>query len=1101
MINRRKQYIILILLTLSSVVAAQSHSILSAGRWWKLGVSEEGMYRITTSDIPALAGASIDSLAVYGMGGEMLPTENSLLPTGDPIQLAIEVTDINGNGLFDSGDEILFYGQSADRWVYNATEMRWIFAHHAYSVENFYFITSSCPSPKRISMAVAPSADTIVTSHTVVAHIDNDMVNIFESGQLWMGEKLTVTVPRRTFDLRLPGSGIEDVRLRYALASKDASTATFTLSTNGYSQQTHLSTGIAYRTAIATLDAAQSYTFTLTYVPADNSGSGYLDFIELNALSQLVFTDGQLTIRDGLHRNLNTRYNMATSQNVRVWEVTTTGEEREMSVSNGAWTDSAASAKLFIAFDGYTWLSPTSLEPLEHQNLHGSPQADLVIVTHPAYVEQAKRLAGLHEVIDGLSSLTVTDREVFNEFSSGKQDPMAIRAFLRWLKASYPSNPPRYLILFGKGNYDNRDILGNGLTTVVTFESYESFLDDFNSYASDDILGFLSDNGHGDASETLEVSVGRLPAKSVTEASHIVDKIEGYMMRRDLIDETNRGDWRNYVALLADDADPGKPGDSLFAHSSEVIATSIKQSLPQFNIDRLFADAYHQESGAIGSYYPDLNNALRQRMNYGCLLINYIGHGSTAYIGTERFIELSDIDAYSNTDRLPLLVTSTCSYGHYDKPDELCGAEACLLAPAAMIGVISAARPITHIERFNQDVVLFALDPTNTIGDALRKAKNHSSLLQDMCIGLIGDPALRLSLPENRIKVTHINTTPVDDTTDVQAEVLTKVTVQGEIQAPDGQRLNDFDGTIYPVVFDREMRSSTLANDNPGTEVSFWQQKNILYKGSHKVNDGQFEYSFIVPKDVSYHYGYAKLSHYAKSNSDHATGSFTHLKLGGLSDSTYANASVPEIQIYLGDSNFRPEGITGPNPTLIAELFDSTGINIGTGLGHDITAVLDDNPNSLIVLNDLYQQDIIDSRRGSVSYSLQGISPGRHTITVKAWNIFGLSNSATVPFKVYGSSSLTFSKLDCFPNPTTTQASFSLRVNTPTAITTAEFQIYNSRGQMILSFTPDISVDGFIIGPVVWDVTQIPPGIYIARMVITDSDGETHQECTKCIVR
>lgn len=1097
--SAKRLYLTLIITIIEAMVAAQSHSVLSSGNWWKLGVAEDGIYRITTSDIPALAGASTDSLAVYGMDGGMLPTENWLLPTGDPVQLAIEVTDRNGNGHFDSEDELLFYGQSAAQWSYSTAEKRWTFTHHAYAMGNYYFLCTTCPSPKRITVAVAPTADTIVTTHTIVAHVNNDLVNIYESGQLWMGEKFSTAIPRRTVDLRLPGIPLGEVKLRYALASKNAASATFTLSTSGFSRQSQLTTNAPYRTETATLSGTQFYTFTLTYVPSENSGNGYLDFIELNAEAPLAFNGGQLTVRDGLHQGLNVRYNTSSSREMRVWEVGTTGIEREMAVSDGMWTDTTTSARQYIIFDGYTWFSPTSVESVTHQDLHGSAQTDLLIVTHPMYLEQAQRLAGMHEVMDGLSALTVTDREVYNEFSSGKQDPMAIRAFLRWLKATYPANPPRYMILFGKGTYDNRDLQGRGQTTVVTYETPFSFDDDGNSYASDDMLGYLADDGQGGSTETLEVSVGRLPAKTLDEATHIVNKIENYMTHRDLMDETNRGDWRNYVALLADDADPGKTGDSLFAHSSEVIATAIKQTLTHLNIDRLYADAFHQESGAIGSYYPDLNNALRQRINYGCLLLNYIGHGSTAYIGTERFIELADIAAYNNTDRLPLFVTSTCSYGHYDKPDELCGAEACLLAPAAMVGVISASRPISHIERFNKDVVLFALDPANTIGDALRMAKNRTPV--SPCIGLIGDPALRLSQPENRVHITHINATPVDDTSDVHAEVLTRVTVQGEIQDTEGQCLDDFEGTIYPVVYDREMRSSTMANDNPGTEVTFWQQKNILYKGSHAVSSGHFEYSFIVPKDVSYRYDYAKLSHYAKSGSDHATGSFTRLMLGGMSDSSYADVAAPIIHLFMCDSNFRPEALTGPNPTLKAEIFDSVGINIGTGLGHDITAILDGNASSLIVLNDLYQQDIADSRRGNVAYTLQNLSPGRHTITVKAWNIFGLSSTATVAFKVHSNDTLTFSKLDCYPNPATTQASFSLRVNKPTAIATAEFQIYNTRGQLILTLTPNISADGFIIGPVVWDIANVSPGLYIARMAVTDSNGEIHQETAKCIVR
>ena len=1030
----------------------------------------------------------------------MLSTENIKTPTSDLQQVAIDIADHNGNGRFDYGDEMLFYGESTSRWIYDTGLGRWIFNRHAYATENCYFLTTSATETLRVTTSSIATADTTLNSYTVVTHVDNDLVNIFESGQLWMGEKLTSALPQRSFELRLPGTGISNVKLRYAVASHSTTRGSFTMSTTNYSNQLSTTENSCYRSVADVLSpASQTYTFTLHFTPAENAGSGYLDYIELCAHATLSFNGGQLLVRNDQHLGSSARFSVSGLSSARVWEVSNAGAERELVYSANGWTDSTPSARTYVLFDGYTYLSPVSIDTVARQDLHGATAADLVIVSHRDFMEQAQRLAGLHELFDGLSTLVASDQEVYNEFSSGKQDPMAIRSLLRWQKERYSSRPPRYLILFGKGTYDNRNLLGNTLPTVVTYETPFSFDDDGISFASDDMLGYLSPNGQGSASETMDVSVGRLPAKNVAEATLLIDKIEHYMTRYDLMDENNRGDWRNYVALLADDADPGKPSDTAFANSSETIATSLKQTLTQINIDRLYADAYHQESGAIGSYFPDLNNALRQRINYGCLLLNYIGHGSKAYIGTERFIELSDIAGYSNNDRLPLFVTSTCSYGRFDLPTEVCGAEACVLAPAAMIGVVSASRPISHNKRFNKDVVLYSLDPSNTIGDALRLAKNRTVV--SMSIGLIGDPALRLSQPENRVTVTHINNTAVDDGGDLFADALTKVTVKGEIHDASGNLVDDFDGTIYPIVFDREMRTSTLANDNPNTQVSFWQQKTVLYKGSHPVSGGRFEYSFIVPKDIPYQYGYAKLSHYAKSASDHASGSFLKLKLGGMSETEYDTNLAPEIRLFLGDTNFKPGCMTGPNPTLVAFIADSAGINIGTGLGHDITAIIDDNPNSLIVLNDLYQQDILDSRRGSVTYGLQNLSPGRHTITVKAWNIYGISGSATIPFVVRGIDTLTFSALSCSPNPAVSQTTFTLRVNDPSSIASAEFQIYNSRGQMVLSRTPKVSADGFLVGPEVWEVSSVPPGLYLARMVVTDKAGEIHQEVTKCIVR
>lgn len=1093
----KKFLILAAAVALAATATAQEHSVLATGRWWKLGVAEEGVYRITTSHIAALQGASVDSLAVYGRGAGMLAEQNALTPLDGMSQLAIEVTDRNGNGLFDAGDELLFYGEGAEGWSYDEAQGRWVFSHHAYARENCYYLTASCAAPRRIGMAAAVAADTLLTTHTVVAHVDNDLVNFMETGQLWMGERFSTAVPQRVVGLQLPGTAVSDVKLRWAVASTGTTSARFNLSTTGYNRQETLTGSTVYREVSGLIATAMgSYSFTLTFQPDESTGVGYLDYIELCAHAALTFRGPQQLLRNDQHLGGAATFALGNAEGVRVWAVGSAGGEREMALSDGRWSDATTEARTYVAFDGSAYLSPSAVTPLENQDLHGAEAADLVIVAHPDFVAQARRLATLHEVSDGLAVLTATDAEVYNEFSSGKQDPMAVRALLRNLKKNHPQQPPRYLILFGKGTYDNRNLLAHNLPTVVTYETRYSFDDDGMSFTSDDILGYLGETEQGLPYEALAVSVGRLPAKSADEADLLVDKIEGYIMRRDLQDETNRGDWRNYVALLADDADPGKSGDTVFAHSAEVIATALKHSLPQFNIDRLYADAYHQQSGAIGSSYPDLNNALRQRIDYGCLLLNYIGHGSRGYIGTERYIEFSDIAGFTNTDRLPLLVTSTCSYGHHDMVDELSGAEACVLAPAAMIAVISASRPISHIESFNKDVVLFALDPANTIGDALRLAKRRTSV--SPCIGLMGDPALRLSLPENRVVVTHINEQPVEGVDSVKADVLSRVTVSGEVRDGEGQLIADFDGTVYPVVYDREMRTTTLANDNAGTEVAFYQQKSVLYKGTHSVEGGRFEYSFIVPRDVSYRYDFAKLSHYAKSGSDQATGSFGRLMLGGMSDSNFADATAPEIRLYIDDTNFRAGCITGSTPTLLALFSDSAGINVGTGLGHDITAVVDDNPNSLIVLNDLYQPDIADGRKGSVTYTLPTLAPGRHTVTVKAWNIFGLSSSATVSFVVYRTGDLTFSDLDCYPNPAVDVATFEARVNDPGRVSDVELQVYNSRGQVVFTAHPEGAQP---LGPVHWDVTHVAPGLYLARMVVTDTDGDTHQITSKCIVR
>ena len=270
---------------------ASGQSVFGTGRWWKLTVAADGVYRITSGDIPALAGTPVDSLAVYGMDGTMLSTSNLLTPTDGLRQLAIEVRDRNGNGLFDADDDLLFFGQGTERWSFDNSLQRWTFAHHAYARENCYYLTASCAAPRRIATAAPVAADSVITTHTVVTHVDNDLVNVYQSGQLWMGEKLSTAVPSRSFELRLPGTVTGDVKLRWAVASIGTTSGAFTLTSgDGYSRREVLLESSPYRsvTDIMTSTAANR-SFTLTFAPSDNGGSGYLDYIELTAEATMAF--------------------------------------------------------------------------------------------------------------------------------------------------------------------------------------------------------------------------------------------------------------------------------------------------------------------------------------------------------------------------------------------------------------------------------------------------------------------------------------------------------------------------------------------------------------------------------------------------------------------------------------------------------------------------------------------------------------------------------------------------------------------------------------------------------------------------------------------
>lgn len=1102
-----------------------SHSVLSQGNWYQIAVKSCGIHKLTTSDIPALNGLQVGAIALYGNDGAQYAESNSITRPDDLKPNAILVHDENENGIFDHNDYILFYAEGPRVWRYSSEDQRFEHHTHAYANYNYYYlntesrITGNDQKRLRIQQSTTTAANRPdITTFVGVAVVDNDLVNVNNSGQIWVGERFSANIKERSYTLNLPSvrQG-EAIKARYAFYNTSSATGMFEVKYNADARQHNLMKGSFYQTILESFTARTSSEITLniTYTPRENSATAYWDYIELNTNSPLYFNNHQLTIRN--IQNLGTGnaskfiiYNG--SANIRVWDVTVPDSAVLLPTTREGSSDLSFIANTevpgtYIAFDQSQYLTPAAISALPNQDIHGNASVDYVIVTHKDFAEQAERLADLHRIHDGMSVLVVKQEDVFNEFSSGKPDPLAIRQLMRCVKSrqqASDSTKRLYLLLFGKGTFDNRNLLGYNAKSVITYESPTSFDSEGGSYASDDPMGYLDTEESGLIVESLDVSIGRLPAKSVAEAKHMVDKIEAYIEKKDLDRNDTRGDWRNFICLLADDADPSCPGDTNFAHSSEYTASLIGKKYPQYNIDRIYADAYIQQSGAIGSFYPDVNNALRQRMDYGCLLINYVGHGAASYIGTERYIESNDINNYKNTDRLAFLVASTCSYGHFDNVEGVCGAEEFLLAKAAGIGVVAATRPISHNQKFDTDVCLNALNPDNTIGDALRLAKNATATSHS--ISLLGDPALKLSFPTNNVVVTKINDHAVDSAVTDTGIVLSRVTVEGDIRRPDGSVMTDFTGEIFPIVFDRVTTSRTLANDNDSTEVTFQQQKNILYKGRDSVCNGHFSYSFIVPRDVLYHYDYGKLTHYARCTSLHtdASGQYGNIVFGGFNENVTISELHPSIDLYINDTNFRSGGSTSETPTLYAILSDSVGINaVGSGIGHDITATIDGNSYSTISLNDYFETDLYDSRNGTIRYTLGKLSNGPHTLTLKCWNIFNYSSSKSIRFVVRNASTLQTSNLCIAPNPSSDRTTIRIEHNQPDSISSVTIRVLDRMGRCVKTFTPR-NANGSCVIAVKWDFRGdngflLPKGIYTLQAVISTCDGQQSTQVSKIV--
>lgn len=1094
--------------------AEAQHSALSEGEWWRVEITENGVYRLTGSELSGMTGCNMADIMVCGSVGGPLATTNGLPRPNDMEEMAVELHDNDGDGIFDSDDYILFYASGADSWEYTPDDG---FHHirHPYSNANYVFVSSKTGSHRRIASAeVLAQTNNISTSARSLSVHENDKVNTHRSGQIWVGERFTNSSgSEQTFSLPLNSTRCGIANVTYAIAAVSTAMCSFNVAVGGQSQNHSVGGSNPYRVNSIMIPAASGSTIntTIRFSASESMAVGYLDYVEVDAEVTLRVNSGvsaYSTYPTGSRQTYNVAGGTATT---KVWDVTNYNNVTQMptTLNNGMLTFTANNdmARHYVIFSANDASSPAAIQKITNQDIHGASLPDMVIVCHPNLKSAAERLASIHSIQDQMEVLVVTQNEVFNEFSSGQKDPIAIREMLRHFRnraASEGGRSVSHLLLFGKGTYDNKDILGNGLPTVVTYQSLTSFDSEGSSMSTDDIFTYLDDGEGLVTGTTMDIAVGRLPAKSLEEATHLVNKIENYITKKDLVLNDIRGDWRNSVALLSDDADPSCPGDTAFTVSSEYVSKNILANHPQMTIDKIYADAYMQQSGADGSFYPDVNNALKKRMDYGCLLLNYIGHGSAQYIGTERFMMKSNISSYQNHNQLTYFVTSTCTFGRHDDPTETCGAEEFILADGGGIACLAATRPISHVQEVNNDMVLFALDAENTIGEAVRKAKNRRYTTQSLT--LLGDPAIKLSIPSNRAVVTKINGVDVDTMRNDTALVLSTVRIEGEIRDNNGTLVSDFDGDIYPEVFDRARESQTLANDNEGCEVKFLQQNSIIYRGHAAVSEGRFSFQFTVPRDVPYRFDFSRISLYAKTASEDASGAYTNLMLGGYDDNADLREVRPDMQLYMNDTCFRNGGITDANPTLLVMLFDSVGINaVGSGLGHDMTAVLDGNTNNTIILNDLYETDIEDEHRGTVRYNLTGLSKGRHTVTVRIWNIFNYSNSKTISFYVPSEDGTT-TEFVAYPTPATSHIKISMEHNIKGAVNSAMLYIYDMQGRLVRSFTPSVSTENYVVGPVDWKLDtssghRVSPGIYIARFELTTIDGEIIREQGKVVVR
>ena len=1122
-----------------------SHSVLESGDWYKVFIYKTGIHVITYNDLVTLGinPANIDprNVRVYGNGGTMLPEDNLKFRYDDLKENAVYVRG-ESDGVFNTDDYIIFYAKGPESWTYDNSKN--VFNHkiNKYTNKSSYFITTSLGSGKRVASVASSSlpADYTVTSFNDYQFHENDSLNLIKSGREFYGEVFDLTTSR-TFSFSFPNvkAGSSIFLKTGLLARSIAYSTTYKVYANNTKVQDMLmsaaspvytSTYAYSKVTETTISPSSSLDIRIDYNKGVNSSAiGWLDYIELNAERDLSFVTGQMAFRssESVGKGVSEFILGNASSGIAIWDVTDFTEPKSIiATANGSsltYKMNTDTLREFIAFDGSGFYPVTCSGRVSNQDLHGLGQYNMIIISYPDFVGEANRIADMHRNDDGMTVLITTPQPIYNEFSSGNQDVTAIKDFVKMFydrAGSDVNNQPKFLMLFGDASYDMQNRVANNTNLIPTYQT-ENSIDPSSSFLTDDYFGFLDDLESGAFNNLLDIAIGRITAKDIDEAKVVVDKILNYKAKYDLASGSsascsdfsntisNLADWRNVICFVSDDADYA--GED-FMGQSESIARYVDTTYNNFNIDKIYMDAYTQVSTPGGQRYPDATEAVNKRVTKGALIVNYIGHGGEVGWAHETLIGVSDINSWNNKNNTPLFVTATCEFSRFDDPARTSAGEYVLLNPeGGGVSLFTTTRLAYAGSNYSLNLAFYREIFKKTagkypyLGDAVKASKNALGCASAISnFALLGDPALKLAYPEFNVVTSTINNHPLAGLSDT-LKALEKISIKGYVTDNNGIKLTSYQGIIVPTVFDKAIQVISNGNDG-GSPQAFNLQKNIIYKGKASVVNGDFSFSFVVPKDIAYKYGKGRISYYSQNGVTDANGFYENFIIGGTSGKDITDNTGPVLKLFMNDNRFVTGGITNRNPVLLAYLNDSAGVNtIGSGIGHDIAAVLDNNTDKTYVLNDYYESDLNTYQSGVVRYPFSDLDYGEHKLFLKAWDVYNNSSETEIDFVVAETADLALDHVLNYPNPFTTYTEFWFEHNQPCCDLEVLIQIFTVSGKLIKTINTVVETEGFRAEPIPWDGKDdfgdpIGKGVYVYMLKVKGNTGTVAQKIEKLVI-
>lgn len=1099
-----------------------TESALSSGTWVKIKVTETGIHSITQSDIAKWGFTDINAIRVFGYGGAPLSEQLTSSLIDDLPQIPV---------LRTSSGNILFYAQSAESWTYNSSgSLTYSQVQHPYAEAGYYFITDSDYTDLLLTDLISTITDgassNITSTFIERLYYEQELYSIGETGRLLLGEDFKYSTSQSfNFDLEGYIDGSE-VAVKTAFGAKiTGGTGSLSYQQNGtnLSSTTSISASTSDYEHIKMVSSTQSFTpssqslsYTIDFSYSGTLTAARLDYITVNYWRNLELTDSQLAFNFYLSSTNSIFQISNVDTNTALWDVTNGSEPINLTYtldgSNLKFVPANTGLCSYIAFDiNGTYTTPEYVSSVTNQNIHSQQTPNMVIISPSAYLTDAERVAQLHRDYDNMDVIVITPDEVYNEFSSGTPDIMAYRKMLKmWYDrgSSDDNGGLQYLLLFGRGSYDNRAITETvknyGYPLIPTWQS-DSGDNENTSYTTDDFYGFLEDNsGSTLSTDKLSIAVGRMPIKSSTEADETVDKLYSYVENQDF------GTWKNNLLMVADDEDSA----THMIQSDAQIVNMKNNGGENYVYNYLYIDAYPSVSSGSGRSYPDARKQMFQKLDEGILWVNYIGHANTVGWTHEGLLTITDVeDMY--LDHLPLFYTATCEFTRWDGESVSAGELLFLNSKGGAIALISTTRLAyvsdngTLSAKVGEQI--FSKDSNGEykrIGDILKDAKNSlSSSSNKLRYALCGNPALRLAYPTYNITLDKINGEEISEDNMPTIKARETVTITGTIYDPNGIKATDYNGIITPTLYDSELSIETYGNGDNGVEYIYYDRSNKLYIGLDSISNGEFEVTFSMPTEINNNYSPAMFSFYSYTDDGaEGNGASYDLYVYGYDYTAETDTIGPTIEyVVLNSLDFKDGGLVNETPMLMAAFSDDSGINISTsGIGHQMT-ILIDGKTLYTDVSQYYTPSMDGDNGGSVNYPIDELENGEHTLRFKVWDTANNSSEVTITFTVMQGLTPDIASVYTTTNPVSDFAEFFVEHNRPDAIIDVTLTIYNLMGRKVWSKTETGKSDMFTSFPIEWDLTdtagrRVEQGIYIYRAEISTSDSSSATASKKIMV-